>query len=195
MKKLAKCLRKKRQEGCLFFFKKVYNIRMKTIKELKIKDWSCYFFKEMVNILDIEPEYFMNNDFKDCKDGSTIFNMCYSSEDSVLHIVFNNIECIFRKSGVFSYLIFCESDKNKIMLDYYVKIIDQMKEEILSWTDESDYFMMGKDFMRFRFRTDDELVYNKVVNIPVCVMSLSSVIKKGDIYYPQFELQRCFYEN
>ena len=47
---------------------------MKKIRELKIKDWSGYCFKEMINILDIEPEYFMVNDFKRCKDGSTIFN-------------------------------------------------------------------------------------------------------------------------
>ena len=46
---------------------------MKTIRKLNIKDWSGYFFKEMVNILDIETEYFMINDFKDCKDDSTLF--------------------------------------------------------------------------------------------------------------------------
>ena len=26
---------------------------------------------------------------------------------------------------------------------------------------EEDYFVMGSDFMRLKFRTDDELVYNK----------------------------------
>ena len=133
---------------------------MKTIRKLNIKDWSGYFFKEMINILDIEPEYFMINNFKGCKDGSAIFNLCYCSEDIVSHIVLNNIKCIFRKSGVFSYLIFCESDKNKNILDYYVSIIDQIKEEILSWGDD-DYFVMGKNFMRFKFRTDDKLMYNK----------------------------------
>ena len=56
------------------------------------------------------------------------------------------------------------------MLDYYVSIIDQLKEESLSWTDEGDYFVMGKDFMRFKFRTDNELVYNKKINIPNCVI-------------------------
>ena len=49
----------------------------------------------MVNILDIKPEYFTINDFKGCKDGSILFNLCYCEENSVLHIVFNNIECIF----------------------------------------------------------------------------------------------------
>ena len=32
-------------------------------------------------------------------------------------------------------------------------------------------------------------------NIPVCVISLSSVIKKENILYPIFKLQTFFYEN
>ena len=71
---------------------------MKTVKELNIKDWSGYFFTEKININDIEPEYFLVNDFKDCKDGSILFNIAYCEENSVPHVVFNNIECIFRKS-------------------------------------------------------------------------------------------------
>ena len=58
---------------------------MKTIRKLNIKDWSGYFYKEMINVLDIEPEYFMINDFKGCKDGSILFNLCYCSEGSVTH--------------------------------------------------------------------------------------------------------------
>ena len=65
------------------------------IKELKILNLSSYLFKEMINILDVEPEYIMVNDFKGCKDGSILFNLCYSDEINVLHIVFYNIECIF----------------------------------------------------------------------------------------------------
>ena len=80
------------------------------------------------------------------------------------------------------------------MLDKYVEIINQLKEEILSFVEE-DYFVIGKDFMRFTFKTDDNLVYNEKINIPVCVISLSCVLKKGDINYPQFKLQYCLYEN
>ena len=78
----------------------------------------------------------MANDFKGCKDGSILFNLCYSGETGVPHIVSNDIECIFRKCGVYSYLIFCENNKNKDMVNNYVKIIDQLKEELLSWVDE-----------------------------------------------------------
>ena len=78
---------------------------MKTIRELKTLDWSGNFFNEMVNILlifYIEPEYFMVNDFKGCKDGSILSNLCYFDETGVPHIVFNNVECIFRKYRKFS---------------------------------------------------------------------------------------------
>ena len=103
----------------------------------------------MVNILDIESEYFMVNDFKGCRDGSTVFNPCYCEENGVPYIAFNNIECIFRKSGIYSYLTFCEIDRNEKMLDNCVSIIDQIKEELLSWLDEfeDDLFILGKDFM------------------------------------------------
>ena len=83
------------------------------------------------------------------------------------------------------------------MINNYVKIIDQLKEEILSWMEEedNDLLTVGKDIMRFTFRTDDNLVYNEKINIPVCVISLSSVIKRRHIYYPQFRLQKCFYKS
>ena len=54
----------------MFSFFKKYNIRMKTIRELNIKDWSGYFFTNMTNINDIDPEFLWINDFK-------VFNLCY----------------------------------------------------------------------------------------------------------------------
>ena len=151
---------------------------MKTTRRLNIKDWSGYFFNNMTNINDFGPKFFFVNDFKGCKDGSVLFNMAYGEENNVPYIVFNNIECIFRKSGVFNYLIFCESDKNKKMLNDYIKVIDEIKEEVLSFNDgfKDQIFIMGKDFMRFRFKTNDKLPYNEKINVPVCVILISSVV-------------------
>ena len=83
------------------------------------------------------------------------------------------------------------------MISKYVGIIDQIKEEVLSWVndeEEDEEFILGKDFMRFKFRNDDNLVYYEKINIPVAVISLSSAIEKGCVYYPQLRLQKCFYE-
>ena len=54
---------------------------------------------------------------------------------------------------------------------------------------------MGKDFTRFKFKTDDNFPYNQKINVPVCVISISGLLKEGNWYYPQTELQDCFYEN
>ena len=83
------------------------------------------------------------------------------------------------------------------MLDDYVKVIDGVKEEVLSFIDEfeNEIFIMGKDFKRFRFKTNVKLLYNQKINIPVCLISISGVVKKGDWYYPQAKLQDCLYKN
>ena len=80
------------------------------------------------------------------------------------------------------------------MINNYLKIIDQVKEEMISWTDEEN-FIFNDGFSKFKFRTDDNLVYNEIINIPVCVISLSSVIKRKNYYYPNFKLKYCYYES
>ena len=54
---------------------------------------------------------------------------------------------------------------------------------------------MGKDFMRFRFITDEKVPYNQKINVPVCVISISSMFEERNWYYPQIDLQNCFYES
>ena len=81
-----------------------------------------------------------------------------------------------------------------------MNLIDKIKEEILFLTvdkDENgdDLFIMGKDFMRFKFKTDDNLLFNQKLNVPVSVISISNVFEKGDWYYPRVDLQDCLYES
>ena len=108
-----------------------------------------------------------------------------------------------RNSG-YSSLIFCDNNKNKNIINIYFKIIKQLRDEVFSL--KIIIFIFPDDFARFRFirndnlfdyddddddddinpskfkfRTDDNRLYNKNVNIPVCVISLSSVIKKNSL--------------
>ena len=58
---------------------------------------------------------------------------------------------------------------------------------------EDDVFVMGKDFMRIKIETDDVLSYKKQINVPVCVIVMSS-IKEHEAYYPQITLHDCSYD-
>ena len=125
---------------------------------------------------------------------------------------------LFKKNEWNFSLIFCDNIKNKNIINIYFKIIKQLRDNVFSFIDEfeDDDFIFANDFTRFRFikndnvidyddndedddsltnfkfKTDDNLLYNKKINISVYVISLSSVIKKENIHYPIFRLQKCF---
>ena len=46
--------------------------------------------------------------------------------------------------------------------------------------------------MRFRLKTDENLVYNQKITVKVCVISLSSVIKKGNIIIYSLDCKNFF---
>ena len=169
---------------------------MKTVKRLNIEDKPGYFFMNMTNICDLDPKLLLINELTIFENRSIMIDINYCEENNVAHIVFNNIEYIFRKSGVFSFLIFCETEKNKKMVDKYVKITDEIKEQILFIIEDGNKgknFIMDKDFMRFRFKTNDNLANNPKINVLVCVISISSVFEERSWDYLQIELQECFY--
>ena len=93
------------------------------------------------------------------------------------------------------------------MIDFF---IDEFEDDDFIFADDFTRFRLSKNYnvidyddndedddslTNFKFKTDDNLLCNKKINIPVCVISLSSVIKKENIHYPIFKLQKCFSEN
>ena len=99
---------------------------MKTTR-LDIENKSSYDFMNMTNINDFDPKLLLMNEITTFSSGSTMFELSYCEEGNTPHIVFNDIECIFRKCGVFRYLVFCETEKNKKLLKRYTNIIDEIK--------------------------------------------------------------------
>ena len=107
---------------------------------------------------------------------------------------------LFKKNGDYSSLIFCDNNKNKNIIYIYFKIIKQLRDKVFSLIDEfeDDDFIFGNDnftifrlikdnsvidndndndsLTNFKFKTDRNLLYNKKINIPVCVISLCSAI-------------------
>ena len=48
--------------------------------------------------------------------------------------------------------------------------------------------------MKTTFKTNDDLPLNKIMNIPVCVVIMSSIFKEDNEYHPQILLHYCFYD-
>ena len=84
-------------------------------------------------------------------------------------------------------------DHNFVLADNFTRFRFIKNDNVIDYDDDDDDDDIN--LSRFKFRTDDNLLYNKKINIPVCVISLSSIIKKENIHYPIFKLQKCFYED
>ena len=86
---------------------------MKTTKRLNNEDKSSYFSTDMTNINNFDPSLLTINEIAVCNSGSTMYEISYKKESNTAYVVFNNITCVFRKSGQNKYLIFCETQEKK----------------------------------------------------------------------------------
>ena len=58
----------------------------------------------------------------------------------------------------------------------------------------NDKVKYHKDIMRIKFKTNNDIVFNEIINIPVCLIVASSIFKENEGYYPQITLHNYFYE-
>ena len=48
--------------------------------------------------------------------------------------------------------------------------------------------------MKIKFEADDDLSLGKILNIPVCIITVRYVFQESNNYYPQVYLHECLYE-
>ena len=81
---------------------------------------------------------------------------------NTLYLVFNNLDGYFKKSGEDKYLFCASTGKNRIMLVNYAELFDEIKEKIELITGDK-IFRYGKDFMKKKIKTNDDLPYNNMM--------------------------------
>ena len=150
----------------------------------------------MTNINDFDPSL-LNIDKVSFKgDELTIYGIKYIENLSRLnrfYLVFNNLDGYFEKGGENRYLIFASTEKNSIMLENYVELWDEIKEQI-ELINNNEMTKYSRGFMKTRFKTNDDLPLKKIINKPVCVIIVSSIFEKYNQYHPEVLLHDCFYE-
>ena len=91
-------------------------------------------------------------------------------------------------------MIFASTDKNKEALENFTELWDEIKYQIkmIGGNKPIEY---GKDFMKIRFESDDDLPLGKILSIPVCIIIVGSVFQENNNYYPQVHLHEYLYEH
>ena len=81
------------------------------------------------------------------------------------------------------YLVFHFTDKNKEVLKEYTEFWDGVKNLIRRVNDKPGEY--GKDFVKIRFESDDNLPLNKTLKLHNLTIIFRSVFEKNDKYCPQ----------
>ena len=73
----------------------------------------------------------------------------------------------------------------------YKELWGKIRDLIRSITKMSDDY--DNKYMKIKFYSDDELTLNKAIEIPMIIF-VRPVFYENNKYYPQFLLDKCFYE-
>ena len=173
---------------------------MGNIKEINIKNRTYYFFDDMINIANFDPNL-LKIDKKSYKNIDIYYIRYIIMNDSdhvkinsvnPLYLIIDEVDGHFEEKTGNKYLILDSTDKSKEVLITYAKLWDGIKNSIDKVNRRlGDY---GEDFMKIKFNSDDNLPLNKTLKLHNMTIAVRSVFVEDGKYYLQLFLDECLYE-
>ena len=108
----------------------------------------------------------------------------YESSVNPLYLRINHASGYIEEKNGNEYLIFDSVDENKEVLKKYAHVWDGIKNKTkaINGGKESDY---GKDYIKIRFDSDDDLPLNKALKFHLMTIIIRSVFEEEGKLYPQ----------
>ena len=132
-------------------------------------------------LLSIDQVLFKKN--TDCVSYGIEYFKNFVSANS-LSLIFNNVDAYIEYNPTeddseTKYLVFASTDKNKEALENYTERWDEVKDQIKTVRGDNP-IEYGKDFIKARFESNDDLPLGKILNIPVCIIVVKSVFQRDN---------------
>ena len=168
---------------------------MGEVKQISIKNRTYYFYNGIIDLKDFEPNL-LKIDKKHYK-GINIYYIGYITIKKIdEYETISSVNPLYlriihasgyneEKSGN-KYLIFDSVDENKEVLKKYTNVWDGIKNKIkaINGGKENNH---GKDYMKIRFDSDDDLALKKPLKFHVIAIIIRSVFEKdGKLYLQLF---------
>ena len=165
---------------------------MVTTKRLSIKNRTYYFHDDLINLKNFDPTL-LNLHNKSLMDISIYYIECittksisdYENITSVnsLYLIINDVDGYIEENDKNKNLSFASTDNNKEVLKKYIKLWDEVKYHIQTINDD-EFGEYGKDYMKIRFYSDDNLPLNKILKFSVLTIISRHAFEKDGEYYP-----------
>ena len=109
-----------------------------------------------------------------------------------LYLMINRIKDHFEEKDADKYLIIIP--KNGDTIQKYQEVFDRLKEIIKKISDYSQPIKYDDNYMNIKFNSDDNIPLNKIIYLPTITITIRSITKKDNKYYPQVFLDDCLYQ-
>ena len=175
---------------------------MGKVKQIEIKNWSYYFYNDIINI-----EEFDSNLLKIDKKHYKGIDICYTGYITVtkigdceniysvnpLYLIIGKVDGHIEEKNGSKYLVFDSTDENKEVLKKYTELSNGIENETktINGGKKGDY---GKVFMKIKLDTDDNLPLNKQLKLHMLTIIVRSVFEEGGKLYPHVFLDNNLYE-
>ena len=172
---------------------------MGNIKEVNIKNRTYYFFDDMINIANFDPNI-LKIDKKSYKNIDIYYIGYITMKDSdyvnvksvnPLYLIINQVDGHFEEKNGNKYLILDSTNKSKEVLKKYAEQWDGIKNEI-GTVNCGKPGECGKDFLKIKFTSGDNLPLNKTLKLYNMTIIIRSVFGVDGKFYPQVFFRRVF---
>ena len=174
---------------------------MGTIKQIDIKNWTYYFYNDIIDIKNFDP-IILKIDKKLYKDIG-IFNIGYIAVKKIddceniynvnpLYLLINHVSGYTEEKSMNKYFVFDSADENKELLKKYNDIWDGIRDKIKEIASvECDY---EKDYVKIKFNSDDDLPLSKPLKFHNMTIITRSAFEEDGKLYTQVLLEDTLYE-
>ena len=108
------------------------------------------------------------------------------------YLLIDHVSGYIEEKGVYKYLVFDSTDKNKELLKRYNDVWNEIKNKIKEVSNsECDY---EKDYMKIKFNYDDDLPLKKPLKFHAMTIIIRSAFEEDGKLYPRTFLNDTLYE-
>ena len=119
----------------------------------------------------------------------------YENTNSVnpLYLIIGEVDGYIEENNGNKYLTFASADKNKKVLEKYIKLWDKIIYHIQTINaDKSGEYQ--ENYMKIKFDSDDDLPLNKILKLHMLTIIVRSIFEEDGKYYPQVFSNEYLYE-
>ena len=164
---------------------------MGEVKQISIKNRTCYFYNDVINIKYFDAKLLKINK-KSYKD-IDIYNIGYitikKTDDceniysvNPLYLLIDHASGYIEEKGVNKYFVFDSTNENKELLKKYIDIWNGTRDKVKEISSgECDY---EKDYMKIKINCDDKLPLKKPLEFHLVIITIRSVFEEDGKRYP-----------